>query len=120
MAKSDYLAKRDADRQRFFDVGEEMGIQKCWDYIQIVLRDPDVMGKNTMGKARIKKVYTKLAELAEHYKTAFSDDKEADFRQEELDGVLREIWGEELVVFKDRYPYIKEQSYKKGKEQWRK
>lgn len=119
MAKNDYIARRDADRQQFFNVGEEMGIQKAWDYIQIVLRDPEVMGKNVMGVNKLKKVYTKLAEVAEHYKLAFSDHVEADFHQEELDGVLREIWGDELVVFKDRYPYIKEFSYKKGRNIWK-
>lgn len=119
MGKNDYLARRDEDRQKFFNVGEEMGIQKAWDYIQIVLRDPEVMGKNVMGVNKLKKVYTKLAEVAEHYKFAFSDHVEADFYQEELDRVLKEIWGDELVVFKDRYPYIKEASYSRGKKAWR-
>ena len=119
MAKNDYLAKRESERQRFFEVGEELGIQKAWDYIQIVLRDPEVMGKNAMGVNKLKKVYVKLSEVADHYKTAFSDHKEADYYQEELDGVLREIWGDELVKFKDRYPYIKEISYKKGRNNWK-
>lgn len=120
MPKNDFLARQRAAQQAFLDIGEEMGIQKAWDYIQIVLHNPEVMGKNALGKGKIKKVYVALSEVAEHYKTAFSDDKEADYRQEELDGVLREIWGEELVVFKDRYPYIKAQKYNKGKEQWKK
>lgn len=119
MAKNDYLARRAAQEQKFFEIGEEMGIQKCWDYIQIVLRDPEVMGKNAMGVNKLKKVYQKLAEVAEHYKFAFSDHVEADFYQEELDGVLKEIWGEEFVAFKDRYPYIKEISYKKGRSSWK-
>jgi hypothetical protein len=119
MAKNDYLARQRAAQQTYLDIGEEMGIQKAWDYIQIVLHNPAVMGKNALGKGKIKKVYEELAKVSDHYKTAFSDDKEADYRQEELDGVLREIWGDEFVPFKDRYPYIKEQSYKKGKKDWK-
>jgi hypothetical protein len=119
MAKGDYLDRQRKAQQTYLDIGEEMGMQKMWDYVQIALRDPDVMGKDILGKARLEKVYKKLGELADHYKTAFTDDVEADFRQEELDGVLREVWGDELSVFKDRYPYLKEQKYNKGKDKWR-
>ena len=119
MAKNDYLASQEADRQRFFDVGEEMGIQKAWDYMQLVLIDPEVMSTHVLTKERLQKVYKKMAELADHYKTAFSDHKEADYYQTELDGCLREIWGEELCEFPDRYPYIKMHKYNKGKDKWR-
>jgi hypothetical protein len=40
-------------------------------------------------------------------------------KQEEQDGMLREIWGDELVPHKDRYPYQKEFSYKKGRKEWK-
>lgn len=119
MAKNDYLARQRAAQQTYLDIGEEMGVQKAWDYIQIALRDPEVMGKNTLGIGKIKKLYAKLSEVADHYKTAFSDDKEADYYQEELDGVLREIWGDDLVPFFERYPYIKKQQYAKGKKDWK-
>lgn len=119
MAKNDYLARQRAVQQTYLDIGEEMGVQKAWDYIQIVLHNPKVMGKNALGKGKMKKVYEALSEVADHYKTAFSDDKEADYRQEELDGVLREIWEDEFVPFKERYPYIKEQNYNKGKKAWK-
>lgn len=119
MAKNDYQARLRAAQQAYLDIGEEMGIQKAWDYIQIVLRDPEVMGKNVFGKGKMKTVYTKLSEVADHYKTAFSEDKEADYRQEELDGVLKEIWEDDLVPFNERYPYIKQFNYKKGKKEWK-
>ena len=119
MAKNDYLARQRQAQQTYLDIGEEMGIQKAWDYIQIVLHDPEVMGKNAIGVQRMKKIYNKLAEVADHYKLAFSDHVEADYHQEELDGVLKEIWGAELVPFEERYPYIKMQKYNKGKKDWR-
>lgn len=119
MAKNDYLERQRKIQQTYLDIGEEMGIQKAWDYIQIVLRNPEVMGKNAFGKGKMKKVYEELAKVSDHYKTAFSDDKEADYRQEELDGVLREIWEDDLVPFKDRYPYIRQFNYKKGRKEWK-
>ena len=119
MAKGDYLDRQRKAQQTYLDIGEEMGMQKMWDYVQIALRDPDVMGKDILGKARLQKVYKKLGELADHYETAFTDDKEADNRQEELDGVLREAWGDELHTFFERYPYIRKQDLSKGKDKWR-
>ena len=38
--KNAYLEKQRALNQQYLDVGEEMGIQKIWDYLQIALRDP--------------------------------------------------------------------------------
>lgn len=119
MGKNDYLERQRKIQQTYLDIGEEMGIQKAWDYIQIILRDPELMGKNAFGKGKMKIAYAKLSEVAEHYKTAFTDDVEADYIQEELDGVLREIWKEDLVPFRDRYPYIKQFDYKKGKKKWK-
>lgn len=119
MANSGYLDRQRKMQQTYLDIGEEMGVQKAWDYIQIVLHDPEVMGKNALGKGKMKKVYAKLSEVADHYKTAFSEDKEADYRQEELDGVLKEIWEDDLVPFNERYPYIKQFNYKKGKKEWK-
>lgn len=58
MAKNDYL-KRQADRNKaFFDAGERVGMQKCWDYVQIALRDQDVMGKDVIGRKRMERYST--------------------------------------------------------------
>lgn len=117
--KNAYLARREAVNQGFLDVGEEMGVQKMWDYIQIALRDPDVMGKDVFGRKRLEKLYKKCSEYASHYHTAFTDDKEADYCQVELDAQLREIWGKDLTPFYDRYPYLKKIDYTKGKKEWK-
>ena len=53
--KSGYLERRQAVNQAFLDAGEQMGIQKMWDYMQIALRDPEVMGKDVLGRKRLKK-----------------------------------------------------------------
>lgn len=117
--KNAYLKKQLAERQAVLDIGEELGMQKMWDYIQIVLRDPEIMGRDTFGKERINRIFNGLKELADHYHVAFTDDKEADYYQEKLDAALREIHGDELQVFYERYPYIKKMDYNKSRKSWR-
>ena len=118
MAKNDYL-KRQADRDKaFFDAGERVGMQKCWDYVQIALRDQDVMGKDVMGRKRMERVFNRAKDLADYFAIAFSNNVEADKKQEELDALLREIWGEDLSVFYERYPEIKKIRYDKPQKGW--
>lgn len=114
-----FLKQQQKMQQTFLDIGEEMGVQKCWDYIQTVLRDPEIMGNKTLARPMLEKVYTALSQKADHYKKAFSFDVEADYVQEELDGELREIWGEDLVPFYERYPYVRKFQYNKGRKGWK-
>ena len=118
MAKNDYLARQRAVQKGFLDVGEQFGIQKMWDYFQIVLRDPKVMGKDTFGAKRLAKIYSALKAIVDEYHTAFTADKEADYYQEKLDAQLREIWKDKLVPFDERYPEIKKIKYDRAKKGW--
>ena len=117
--KNAYLERRNAVNQAMLDAGEQMGIQKMWDYFQLALRDPETMGKDVMGRKRLEKLYKKTMELANYYHTAFTEDVEADYRQEELDGNLREIWEGDLCPFYERYPKLKKVDYTKPKKNWR-
>ena len=117
--KNTYLERRQAVNQAMLDTGEQMGIQKMWDYIQIALRDPETMGKDVMGRKRLEKLCKKTMELANYFHTAFTDDVEADHRQEELDGALREIWDKDLFPFYERYPQLKKVDYTRPKKNWR-
>jgi hypothetical protein len=113
MSKNDYLAKQKALMQASFETGEEIGMQRMWDYIQIALRSPEVMGKDTLGKSRMEKLYKKTVELADQFRLAFTTDPEADYAQEQLDAALREVWGDDLQTFYERYPQIKRIDYNK-------
>lgn len=117
--KNTYQQRRQAVNQAFLDAGEQIGMQKMWDYMQIALRDPETMGKDVFGRQRIEKIFQKTRELANYFHTAFTDDKEADVVQERMDGALREIWGNDLVTFYDRYPQLKKMDYSKPKKNWR-
>lgn len=119
MGKNGYLQKRQAMNQGFLDVGEQLGMQKMWDYIQIVLRDPDIMGRDTFGETRLEKIHEGLKVVADEYHTAFTDDKEADYYQEKMDRKLKEIWGDKLSPFYERYPQLKKLGYDKARKGWK-
>ena len=108
MGKNNYLQRRRDEQQVFLDVGERMGIQKTCDYIQIALREPEV----------IRKLFRRVAELADYFHTAFTFDVEADNRQEEMDAALREIYGDDLETFYERYPELKKIRYDKARKGW--
>ena len=118
MGKNEFLRKRDERDQKLLDAGEEIGMQKMWDYIQVVLRNPEVMDKDTFGRKRLAKVYHELSKVADYYHTAFTNDVEADHRQYELDAQLKEVWKEDFAPFYDRYPQLKKQKYDKPKKGW--
>ena len=121
MAKNDYLKRRDAINKGIFDAGMDIGFQKCWDLVQIVLHNPDVMHKDVFGRDRIKKIYIAMLDFDKKLCNAWlpTQEKDADVCQRDLDYLLKEIWGEDLVTFYERYPFIKKPDYKKGHKGWR-
>ena len=118
MAKKAYLERQKAVYQGFLDAGEQMGMQKMWDYIQLTLRDPEVMGKDTFGKERLEKIYKHLKVLADRYHICFTDDKEADYYQEELDAQIRQGC-DKFYPFYERYPQLKRLGYDKARKGWK-
>ena len=117
--KNAFLAEQERKQQWCLDTGIERGMQSIIDYMCIALNDPEVMGKNVMGKSRLTKLNAKLTEIANYYETAFTDDVEADYVQEQLDRRLREIFGDDFRPFHERYPYFKKIRYNKAKKNWR-
>ena len=113
-----YLQRRQNEHQAYLDVGEQFGMQKMWDYIQIVLHDPAVMGKDTFGEKRLCKIFDAMKVVSSEYHTAFTPDKEADYYQEKLDAQLREIYGDKMLPFYERYPELKRITYDKPKKGW--
>lgn len=120
MAKKDFQARQRATMQAVYNAGEDIGIQRMWDYFTIALRDPEIMGKNTFGQERLKRLYEKLKEISIYFAPAFQDCAEADYYQEILDRNIREAWSEEdFHDFKDRYPALKQFKYDKPRKKWK-
>ena len=116
MAKNDFQDRLEQMKQAYFDAGEEIGTQKVWDAVQLALRDIE---PKKWGKKKLARLYKRTAYYKSYFHEAFTSSPEADVKQEEQDAMLREIWGDETVPHKDRYPYCKEFSYKKSRKEWR-
>ena len=115
------LQRQEMVNQKMLEVGMDTGFQKAWDLLQIALRDPKVMGKDTFGKERIKKIFLAMKDLERELGKAWSPTQynDADVKQRDLDALLGEIWGDELCPFHERYPNIKQPDYPKGNKRWR-
>ena len=117
MAKvNNYLAQRDAVRRGFFTAGLQCGRQQIIDMMSLVLRDPDIMGKDTFGKDRLLKVVKGIGEYIDTYQKAWEKDDETDYYRAKLDDALAQAYGEGLHdSFLKRYDYAPEFDYMKGK-----
>jgi hypothetical protein len=116
--KNEYLKQREAREQQIFARGLSTGMQISADFLQIGLREPEAVGKDIFGRQRIEKLLAFAMELDAYYSKAFSDDVEADRLQEEMDRKLREIYEDDLVPFRERYPYLKHYGYDKPRKGW--
>lgn len=116
--KNDYKSQRREIAQNYFDVGEEMGVQKMADYLAIALHSPECMKKNVYSRERIDEFFAYLQTVVDFYAKAFGDSNEADYIQQKLDDALKEIYKDDFQPFYERYPYLKDESYKKAKKGW--
>lgn len=115
--KNAYLLKKAEETQALLDIGVQHGAQKIIDYLTLVLRDPEYVGSDIFGRDRINKVIAGIVAYDEEFSSAYNaKDPEADVLQDRLDRHLREVYGEELDPFAERYPHILKLSYKPRKE----
>ena len=116
MAKNDYLAKQQALQRACFDAGLQSGRQQIMDMMSLVLRDPDIMGKDTFGKDRLLKVVKGIGDYIDKYQKAWEKDDETDYYRAKLDDALAEAYGDGLHnSFLQRYDAAPEYDYVKGK-----
>lgn len=118
MGKNGYLEKKQAREQALLDIGVKCGKQQIVDYITCVLRNPTYVGKDIFGRERLDLIMAGLEAYDKKYAGAYTTDKEADVKQEHLDKELREAYGDELVPFAERQPYVVQINYNKAKKGW--
>lgn len=106
------LARQRAMQQKCFEAGCDITAQQFFDFLCIVLNDPEIMGKDVFGAKRIQKVHEALKAVDKYYSEAFVNSMESDYYQEKLDAELIRIFGE-IQPFRERYPYLKEWNYNK-------
>ena len=116
MAKNDFLARQKALQRGCFDAGLQSGRQQILDMMSLVLRDSDIMGKDTFGKDRLLKVIKGIGDYIDKYQPAWEKSDDADYYQKKLDDALAEAYGEGLADnFYHRYQFSPEFDYMKGR-----
>lgn len=111
-----YLKQQAEIRQGHFNAGLKCGRQQILDMVSLVLRDPDIMGKDTFGKDRLIKIIQGVGEYIDTYQKAWEKDDETDYYRDKLDEALAQAYGETLHdSFLKRYEYAPEYDYMKGK-----
>lgn len=116
MGKNDFLAKQKATQQAFLQVGVQCGRQQILDMMSLVLRDPNIMGKDTFGKDRLIKVVKGIGEYIDKFQPAWERTDDTDYYRAKLDEALAEAYGEGLHdSFHKRYEFAPEFDYTKGK-----
>ena len=118
VGKNGYLERQAVIQQGFFDAGLQSGRQQIIDMLSLVLRDPEIMGKDTFGKDRLVKVVNGISAKIGVYQKAWGKDDETDYYRDKLDAALAEAYGEGMHdTFLKRYQFAPEYDYGKGK--WR-
>ena len=119
MAKNGYLEKQKAMQRAFLDAGLQCGRQQIIDMVSLVLRDPDIMGKDTFGKDRLIKVIKGIGEYIDTYEKAWQRDDETDYYRAKLDDALAQAYGEALHdSFLERYRRDGKKLFTKYTEYW--
>ena len=119
MGKNDYLARQAALQRACFDAGLQCGRQQILDMMSLVLRDSNIMGKDTFGKDRLVKILKGIGEYIDKFQPAWEKNDETDYYRAKLDAALAEAYGDELHdSFLKRYEYAPEYNYNTGR--WKK
>lgn len=114
--KNPFLEKQQALQVACFNEGVRCGRQQILDMMSLVLRDPEIMGKDTFGKERLLKVVKGCGEYIDKYQDAWQKTDETDYTRAKLDAALAEAYGPGLHdSFMVRYDAAPEYDYLKGR-----
>lgn len=114
--KNEFIARQKALQQACFQAGLQSGRQQIVDMMSLVLRDPDIMGKDIFGKERLIRVVKGIGEYIDKFQPAWEKSDDTDYYQKKLDEALSEAYGEELAdSFYKRYEFAPEFDYIKGR-----
>lgn len=120
MAKNNsFLLRQKQLQNACFDAGLRCGRQQILDMVSLVLRDPEIMGKDTFGGARLIKIITGVGNYIDKYQQAWEKTDETDYYRDKLDAALAEAYGDSLHdSFLQRYEFAPEYDYSTGR--WKK
>lgn len=108
------LAKQIEVYRAGFEAGRETGAQELWEYVMLALSRMYYFTRTEFDN-----ILVDIAESNYRYAKCCTDDKEADYMQECLDKNVREVWGEDLPPYRERYPYYRQFGYTKSRKNWK-
>ena len=119
MGKNAFLERQKALQNACFTAGLQSGRQQILDMMSLVLRDPEIMGKDIFGKDRLLKVVKGIGEYIDKFQPAWEKNDETDYYRVKLDAALAEAYGDEMHdTFEKRYEFCPDYDYNTGR--WRK
>lgn len=113
MAKKGSFAQQIEERRRIAQQAtKETYTQYLTDMLILTLNDPDVMGKDVFGEARIRKILDAWGKKYDEYFDALTLNPEADYCRERMDRQIEAICKSgDFVPFEKRYDWLPEITY---------
>lgn len=113
MKRNAYLAKEQEKFRQIEAAVRQTYRQYMVDTLVLTLNDPQVMGKDVFGAARLEKLLPAWERTYDLYFDAMTKLPEADYKREKMDAALRAILKKKFVPFLQRYDYLPEIRYRK-------
>lgn len=117
MAKNGSFAQKLEARNRVLQQAtRDTFVQYMTDMLILTLNDPEVMGKDVFGEARIRKILDAWGKNYDDYFDALTKSAEADYYQHKLDEKLKMICKSgNFAPFEKRYEWLPEIRYRTRK-----
>lgn len=103
--KTTYAEELKQKRQLGYEIISTWTAQLCLDTIAMVLNDPAVMGKDTLGATRLRRVCEAFNKLWPVNLQALQKCDEADYRRVKIDQAQAGIFGPDYLHWHERYPH---------------
>lgn len=113
MGKNGYLQRRKARDTVMQDAIRQTYQQYLTDMLILTLNDPEVMGKDVFGYARLKKVLDAWGKKYDEYFDALTMNPEADYARDKMDAAIKGIVKDhqDFFPFEERYKWLPEIRY---------
>lgn len=108
-----YAEKLKLQQQAYINATQQTIQQLMADTAAITLNDPAVMGKDVLGKGRLKRFNAAWTKNVEYYMGALLKGDLQDYIQNELDERLKKIFGDDFTPSAERYPFVTKPKYRK-------
>lgn len=108
-----YAQKLKLQQQAYITATQQTIQQLMADTAAITLNDPAVMGKDVLGKERLKRFNAAWTKNVAHFMGALQKGDLQDYIQNELDERLKKIYGNDFLPSTERYPMVVKPKYEK-------